>query len=248
MSEVIYDFSGKNFVVIGASSGIGRQVAKELAQSGAKVLAIARRADKLKSLAQEVENTIAFSAIDVLHQDKMAEAVEEFIQQNGKLNGCVYTVGIGGLTPLKAFDPTQAKRIMELSFWQAIFCMQLLVKKKYTEVGSSYVFFSSVAASTGEKGMFAYAAAKTAIRTAVKSFAKEICGGGHRVNTISPGWVKTEMTEGALEIDSQEKMLAAHLLGTGQITDVSGVALFLLSDRAGWITGTDIVVDGGYLA
>ena len=96
--------------------------------------------------------------------------------------------------------------------------------------------------------MFAYSGAKAAIRVAIKSIAKEIANKNHRINTISPGWVKNDMTQKASELADVESFYAKHLLGAGEITDVSGAVLFLLSDRAKWITGTDFVVDGGYLA
>ena len=91
--------------------------------------------------------------------------------------------------------------------------------------------------------MFAYSSAKAAVSTAVKSLAKEISGRGLRINAICPGRVKTPMTEKYPANDVIEK----HLLGEGQPNDISGTVLFLLSDRARWITGTDVIVDGGYL-
>ena len=110
------------------------------------------------------------------------------------------------------------------------------------------MLMSSVSASTGEKGMLAYSAAKAGVRTAVKTLAKEIALKGHRIVSISPGWVKTEMTSQISQAVGTSDVEARHLLRIGNPKDISGVALFLLSDRAGWMTGTDIVVDGGYLA
>jgi len=96
--------------------------------------------------------------------------------------------------------------------------------------------------------MFAYASAKAAIRVAVKSIAKEISKKALRINTVSPGWVKSNMTDILEETNNTKLILDNHLLGIGAVDDVSGTVLFLLSDRAHWITGTDIIVDGGYLA
>lgn len=98
--------------------------------------------------------------------------------------------------------------------------------------------------------MFAYSAAKAAVQAAARSIAKEICRNGKRINTISPGWVNSEMTDREQGTLGQEAFLALekrHLLGFGEVTDVSGFVLFLLSDRARWITGNDFLVDGGYL-
>ena len=96
--------------------------------------------------------------------------------------------------------------------------------------------------------MFAYSAAKAAVNAAVKSLAKEICTRQQRINSVMPGWVETGMTHSFTEVSDMAEILSHELLGTGKPVDVSGMVLFLLSDRAKWITGTTVSVDGGYLA
>ena len=113
---------------------------------------------------------------------------------------------------------------------------------------TSIVLFSSVAASSHEKGTFAYAAAKAALNGAMGSIAKEICSKGHRINTVMPGWVSDTMLTSEFNDYMDKEAYNKHLLGLGKTDDVSDVVLFLLSDSARWITGTNIVVDGGYLA
>lgn len=243
MSELTYDFSQKNFVVIGASSGMGKKIACELAEAGAKVLAIARNEAALVELERKYHGKLVAKVCDVCDYDEMNEKLGEYIKEHGKVNGAVYTAGIDGLTPLKAFDTHTAKKIMETSLWGAVNALQFLVKKKNSQDGASFVLFSSVFAKTGAKGMFAYSAAKAAVSATVKSFAKEIDGRTMRINAICPGRVATPMTENY----SNEEVVKRHLLGEGIPDDVSGAVLFLLSDRAKWITGTDIVIDGGYL-
>ena len=248
MSNVKFDFTGKKFVVTGASSGMGRQVAFELAAAGAIVLAIARREVELEKLKQETPNNISVAAVDVTDKIALENAIKQFVLQNGKINGAVHAAGISGLTPLKAYDSVQCEKIMNISFWSGVDLIQIATKSKYAEVGSSNVLFSSVSSYTGEKAMFAYSAAKAAVKIAAKSFAKEIANKSHRINTISPGWVNTQMTEVLKDENNTSEVENRHLLGAGIPSDVSGVVLFLLSDRASWITGTDIIVDGGYLA
>ena len=247
LSNVTYDFTGCKFVITGASSGIGRQIALELAKANAFILAIARRSECLKSLAEEYPKNIIIAAADVRNILDIEIHLDNFVKQYGKINGCVHAAGINGLTPLKAYDKNLALDIMDISFWAGVDIVQLCNKNKYAEKGASNVLFSSVAAITGEKGMFAYSAAKAAIKTAVKSFAKELSAGQRRINTVSPGWVHSEMTEKVNNLDVQSDFSQAYLLGTGKVTDISGVVLFLLSDRAGWITGTNVVIDGGFL-
>lgn len=249
MKEVSYNFSGKNYVVTGASSGIGRQIAAELAESGANVLAVARREQPLQALAETYKDRLMPGVADVSDIVRVEEAVGEFTRRYGKIHGCVYAAAFNAITSLKGFDESQARNIMEISFWSAVSVMRLLTKRKYANLGSSYVFLSSTNAYIAPRGMFAYSGAKAAIQVAMRSIAKEIADRSHRVNTISPGWIKnTEMTEGMKDLMCKETISQGYLLGLGEVEDVSGIALFLLSNRSKWITGTDVVVDGGYLA
>ena len=248
MKEVVYNFIGKKFVVTGASSGMGRQVVIELVEAGASVLAIARNENKLKELVALYPEKIQYSLCDVRNKENLECAIANFVKAYGKINGCVHAAGILGLTPLKMFDNDFAHDIMDVSFWAGVSLIQIVTKNRYSEIGSSSVLFSSAGAHSAEKGMFAYASTKAAMQVAVRSIAKEISNKGHRVNTISPGWVKTMMTENTDKTIDVNFIIEQHLLGAGSPKDVSGMVLFLLSDRAKWITGTDVIVDGGYLA
>ncbi len=248
MSKVSFDFSGERFIVTGASSGIGRQIASELAGAGATVLAIARRAERLSELKENYPERIVPGVLDVRDTEKLREVMQAFVREYGKFHGAVHAAGTGASTPLRAYDETIAREIMDISFWSGIRLMQLVNMKKHSEPKCSSVLFSSVSAYVGEKTHFAYSAAKSALQTAVRTLAKEIYPEGRRINTVSPGWVDTPLAQGALESGTTDpKMLDRLLLGRGRTEDVSGVVLFLLSNRGQWITGTDIVIDGGYL-
>lgn len=248
MGSVIYDFSGERFVVTGASSGMGRKVAEELATYGAIVLAIARREERLQELKHEYPKKIITATVDVCDTKGMAEAISSFATSYGKINGAVHAAGIFSSTPLRNYDESEARKIMDISFWAGIRFIQLVNKKKNAMDGCSSILFSSVAATIGEKSNFAYSASKLAMQGAVRSIAKEIYMRGNRINTLSPGWVNTELTRKEDERSLvNKKFYEWHLLGIGEPEDVTGTVLFLLSDRARWITGTNVVVDGGYL-
>lgn len=248
MGRIRFDFIGERFVVTGASSGMGKQIAEELAAAGATVLAIARRQEKLREFGIAYPEHIIPAALDVCDGEKLSAAISSFVAEYGKLHGAVHAAGIFSPTPLRNYDEKAAREIMDISFWAGMRLVQIVNKKKHAEEGCSSVLFSSVAATIGEKSNFAYSAAKIAMQSAIRSIAKEIYPRKNRINTISPGWVKTEMTRYEEE-NSQvtNKFYDWHLLGIGEPEDVSGMVLFLLSDRARWITGTDVVVDGGYL-
>lgn len=245
---VNFDFTGRNYVVTGASSGMGRQIALELAQAGAKVLAIARGKDKLREL-QKQDVSIFAAAVDVRDSVLLERSIDSFVASHGKLNGGVHTAGINDFTPLKTYDKDLAMDVMATSFWAGVELVRLVTKAKYGHGQTSTVLFSSVCARSSEKGMFAYAAAKSAVNGCLGSLAKEICHRGHRINSIMPGWVEGSVMTSSLEgVIDQNFFKKNHLLGLAKPQDISGMALFLLSDRAKWITGTSIAVDGGFLA
>lgn len=250
--DVVFDFHNHSYVVVGASSGMGKDITLNLAQAGANVLAIARSEERLGKLRKMFPEKIKTATIDVLTATNKdwENVLDEYVKEVGKCSGGVYTAGVGGITSLRGFDAEAAHKITDTSFYGMIGFLSNLIKKKYVRHGSSFAVFSSVAAYEGQKGGIAYTAAKSAVKNSVKSIAKEICRDMHRINSISPGWVKSELTENAIiknETASYEAMLALHRLGTGEPKDVSGMVLFLLSDAARWITGADFVVDGGYL-
>ena len=248
MGKVTFDFTDENYVVTGATSGMGREVALELAAAGAKVLAIGRNAENLNQVKEAFPDNIYPVQLDVCDSAALEEALKAFTTEHGKLHGAVHAAGIYELTPIKNYDIDIAKKIMDISFWAGMDLLHLVTKTKYGVNGTSTVLFSSAYAFSHAKGMFAYSAAKSAMNSGLQSAAKEICAKKHRVNSVAPGWVKTAMTEQASEVDSNSTIFSRHLLGVGEPQDVTGMVLFLLSDRARWITGSTVVVDGGYLA
>lgn len=248
MSKVTFDFTDERYVVTGATSGMGRQVTLELAAAGAKVLAIGRNAARIEEIKEKFPNNIFPAQLDVCESATLEEAIKNFVAEHGKLNGGVHAAGIYEITPIKNYDVDTAKKIMEISFWAGMKLLQLVTKAKYGANGTSTVLFSSVSAFSHEKGMFAYSATKAAMNSGILAAAKEICGKRHRVNSIVPGWVSTPLTSEASEVNDKDSVFDRHLLGVGTPDDVIGMVLFLLSSRATWITGSAVVVDGGYLA
>lgn len=248
MGKIIFDFNDDNYVVTGASSGMGKKVALNLAKYGANVLAMGRNQERLDAVQEIYPQQIMTCSLDVCDSKELEMVIAKFVKKNGKLNGCVHAAGIYGYTPLKSFDESLAHKIMDTTLWAGVSLVKLATKAKYANRNTSIVLFSSVAASSHEKGTFAYAAAKAALNGAMGSIAKEICSKGHRINTVMPGLVSDTMLTSEFNDYMDKEAYNKHLLGLGKTDDVSDVVLFLLSDSARWITGANIVVDGGYLA
>ena len=159
-------------MVVGASSGIGRQTAIELSQSGANVLAIGRNLERLSELRKTSPISLVKSPprifteqLDVLTAtpDDWAEVLGNFTSTVGRINGGVYTAGIWGLTPLNSFDEALAHKIFDTSFWGAVNFVQSASRKKFSDGGASFVLMSSIAGEYSSKSLFAYSAAKAAI-------------------------------------------------------------------------------------
>ena len=250
MTEVMFHFSGRNFVVVGASSGMGREIALELAAADANVLAVARNKERLAEVQQKYPERVEISCIDVTvaQDEEWNAALENFTMRHGKIHGGVYTAGTSTTTALRGYDETAARNIMETGFWGAMRWIKAASKKKYANRASSYVLFSSTAGYSGERGLSIYSATKAALRVAIRSLAHDLSREEHCINTVSPGYVRTPMTVGYEDAQgAPEGVLSRHLMGIGEPDYVSGMVLFLLSNRAKWITGEDFIVDGGYL-
>ena len=249
MSDVKFNFAGKNFIVVGASSGMGKQIALELSQSGANVLCLARRVEIIEQMqAEQDAGKIIPAFVDVIAAtSKDWDAlIKNFVGEYGKISGAVYTAGVTGLTAFRSWNEDLAKKITDTSYWGMLKFLQSATKKRFAFDGASFVAFSSNAAYFATQGLMIYSSIKAAVQVAVKTIAKEISQDRQRINTISPGWVKTEMTENySAEFGLPAGAEKTFRLGEGTADKVSGMVLFLLSDRADWITGTDILVDGG---
>lgn len=249
MQEVQFNFAGKNFIVVGASSGMGKQIALELSQAGANVLCLARRVEVMEQMKSEQGSgkiIPAFIDVTVATAKDWDAIIKNFVGEYGKINGGVYTAGVGGLTAFRRWNDELAQKIMDTSYWGMLRFMQSATKKRIANENSSFVVFASIASYVGEQGQLIYSSAKSAVKSSVKIVAKEISSDKHRINSISPGWIKTELTEND-EFDVFQRRKDMFWLGEGTADKVSGMVLFLLSNRAGWITGTDIVIDGGQI-
>ncbi|MHB1687665.1 MAG: SDR family NAD(P)-dependent oxidoreductase [Ignavibacteriaceae bacterium] len=242
-----FDFTEKRFVVTGATSGIGRKIASDLAGCGAQVLAIGRRKERLDELKISYPENIFPAVIDVNDFNSLKIELEKF-DEEGKIDGSVHAAGINKFTPLRAFNWNDAEKIIKTSLHAGIELVRILSSKKISGIKSSHVIIASVAGIKGEIGFTAYSAAKSAVIGAARSMALELAIKDIRVNTITPGWLPTEMSEA---IDARypghlETIKLQHPLGVGSVEDVSNLAMFLLSDESKWITGSNIVIDGGY--
>ncbi|MEX1241323.1 MAG: SDR family oxidoreductase [Cyclobacteriaceae bacterium] len=240
----IFSLKDKSILITGASSGIGRQIAITSAAFGANITLIGRSSERLDQTVAEMEGTghLAIRA-DLTRKDERA-----LIPPEKKFDGVVFNAGVIEYLPVKFLTDEKITKVFETNFNSTVLlCQQLLRNKQVSRLGS-LVFVSSISSKLGVPGTAMYASSKAAVSTFARVVASEVAAQGIRSNSICPGVIVTPMTDQAktvttaAAVDEQSKK---YPLGYGSTVDVSGLVVFLLSDAAKWMTGTDLIFDGG---
>ena len=230
-------------LVTGASSGLGRETCKLLDSLGARVVAIARREDRLKSLEAECKN-LSYRIQDLSSQDGLKPLIDSIVKQEGKINGLAHFAGMGRLAPLRGENLDAVRNLFDLHVFSAYELVRLLCDKRVSNA-LSVVLISSISSIRGYPGLSAYSAAKGAINSLSNSLDSELKRYGGRVNAILPGDIETEISSRELKSVDYEREYANYPLGRGTPRDIAGLASFLLSPLSAGISRAHIVVDGG---
>ncbi len=248
------EIKGKRFAVAGAASALGSAIVARLDEEGAAMLLLGRNAEKLDAVlaATRAPQRHSSATIDLEDDpDAVAAVITQDAQTNGPLAGGVYCPGVEPVMPLRGLNTNMIERAFRVNYVGAqMFTKGLASKKARDPQGGGIVLIASVAGLRGSKGISTYCAAKAALIASARSLALELAPLRIRVNSISPGWFESAMAEASFSWypGGKEKVAEAHPLGMGKPHDVAAAAVFLLSTEAGWITGSNMVVDGGYLA
>ncbi len=250
-----FDIDGKVALIAGASSGMGAGTAKILAEAGAKVFILARREEKLQAVKDAITEkggTCEYMVCDTSSEDNCKAAVEACVQAFGQLDALVYCAGIEGKTtlytpPEEQFNSDNLHDVMGVNFNGAYYMIEYAYPELVKFGGGSIVDISSVAATNSGMASIDYAASKGAMRSMVKTLARMIGPKKVRINSILPGMVETEMTEAYINDSAflEQFIPQIPLRDSGKVEDIGNTVLFLISDASRYITGQDIVVDGG---
>ena len=239
-----FTLEGKTILVIGASSGIGRATAIICATLGASVMALGRNETRLnETLTSMAGNSHRIMKCDITNE----EEVKSIIAGLDKVDGVAFSAGIQETSIVKQLNREVLDRLFETNFFSiASFSTQFLKQKKLKK-NSSIVFVSSLASSVlAEVGNAAYSSTKGALTSFSRVSAKELVSRGIRVNTVSPGMIKTpllaQINVSDEEFKENEKK---YPLGYGEPDDVACAIAYLLSGASKWITGLDLKIDGG---
>ena len=243
------DFSNKNIVVTGASSGIGREIAEYISTLGANVILIARNETALQKITSGMTNSQYYS-FDLNKINEIESLANKVKNDVGKISGIVYSAGIAPMRPLNLLKPENLLDVLRVNFLAYIELVRCFTKKNICETPMSIVSISSVASFKGSKSKIAYAASKGAMDSANRCIAKELASKKIRVNSIQPSWVETDMVKGYkknFNSDYLNKSMDEQELGIIKPTDIAYTAAYLLSNMSSKITGTTIKITAGRL-
>lgn len=244
-----FSLIGKSILITGASSGIGRGIAIECSKMGARLIINGRNAERLKETLDMLEGKDHLAIIADLSKQ---EEIERLVEEVPEINGCVHGAGIPKIAAVKFIDRMLLDDILNINTVAPILLTSLLLKKKKLRKKSSIVFISSISgvcvANTGESP---YSATKGAISGFVKGAAFELAAQGTRVNSINPGLVPTRILELSNTVFSEDQLKDTMygrypLKRVGTPEDIAYGAIYLLSDASSWVTGVNLIIDGGY--
>ena len=243
-------FQGRTAIVTGAASGIGKAIALGLGAEGANVVVNDLKIESAQAVADEIAaaggSAIAIAG-DVGNPDDVKATVEAAVRRFGALHLAVNNAGIGGPLGLLAdIDIADYKKRMDVNLHSVFYGMYYQIPAMLKAGGGSIVNMSSILGVVGSSTAVPYVAAKHGVSGMTKAAALGYADKGIRVNSVHPGYIDTPLLE-ALPKPAYDALVGLHPVGRlGTPEEVSALVLFVLSDQASFITGSQYLVDGGY--
>ncbi len=243
---------GKVAVITGAGSGIGRATALLFAREGAKVVVSDYKEDTAKTTLEEVLKNkgegIALKA-DVSKEEEVRQLMEETFKRYSRLDILINNAGIGEVSPVEELSEETWYRTIDINLKGVFLCSKHAIPYMRKGGGGSIVNNASILGHVGFPGAAAYSAAKGGVVMLTKNMALDYAKDKIRVNAVCPGFIRTPMVEKGAVKDQLDYLATLHPLGRlGEPLEVAYAMLFLASDEASFITGSSLMVDGGYTA
>ena len=243
------NLENKNIIVTGASGGIGNAIIKKLNKAGANILASGTRIEKLEELKKNFEN-IKILRFDISQSEKIEEFIENATDElGGSLDGIINNAGITQDNLAIRMSLEEWQKVININLTSTFLLSKFAIKKMLKNKSGKIVNITSVVGHTGNLGQANYTASKAGIVAMSKSLAIEYAKKNININCISPGFIKTAMTD---KIDEKFKEVIISKIPSarlGEPDDIANVVLFLSSDQSNYINGETIHVNGGmYMA
>lgn len=244
-----FSLENKLILITGASSGIGAETATTISKMGARLILSGRNEDRLKGVLSTLSGTGHRVCIaDLAQEEEITKLVKTIAEP---LDGVVHSAGIVRPFPVKLVGKRQIDELFAINYHAPVLLTSQLFRGKKINDGASLVFMSSISSHFPHKGGALYSGSKSAINSFSKTIALEYGNKKIRSNAISAAMVKTPLfdeAESAISAEVMEKHGEHYPLGFGTPEDIAHAVLFLLSDASKWITGTELVMDGGLTA
>lgn len=243
-----FNLNNKIAIVTGASQGIGKIIAFELAKSGAHVACISRNKKAIESIVDEITingGQASSFPCDISDSDTLSEIITEIIKENSRIDILVNNAGITKDSLLMRMSIEQWDDVINTNLKGAFHCTKAVVRYMMKNKFGRIINITSIVGLTGNAGQANYAASKAGLIGMTKSIAKEVASRGITANCIAPGWIETSMTD---KLSGEVKNEFLSHIPVGRIVspdDIANAVIFLASDEAGYITGQTITVDGG---
>lgn len=243
-----FSLQDKNILVTGASSGIGRAIAIECSRMGAKVFITARSKERLEETLSQMDNSCQHKIIisDLSKKEELKSIVDSI---DNSLDGIVQCAGFFILKPFQFITEEDISTIMRVNYEAPAILSKELLKHKKINKGASIVFISSISGIwISTMGNSLYSSTKGAINGLIKGMALELSQKSIRVNSVNPGMIQTnivkngEVSEEQLLEDAKRYPLGRY----GKPEEVAHAVTYLLSDASSWVTGSNLLIDGGY--
>ncbi|MCL5102982.1 MAG: glucose 1-dehydrogenase [Armatimonadetes bacterium] len=253
VSMDLFDLNGKTALVTGAASGLGRAMAIALAQAGADVVIVDLNAEEAQRVVEEIcgigRDSVAVT-VNVGESSQADEMVRKTVERFGKLDIAVNNAGIAAGAPVQDMPDDLWQKIIDTDLSGVFYCCRAEAREMIKRNRGSIINIASLVASVvngGVIGLSAYCSAKAGVKMLTKSLATDLAPFNIRVNSISPGVMNTRMNaEVHTDSELSEKVCGyTPLRRMGEPHELGGVAVFLASSASSFVTGTDILVDGG---
>ncbi len=249
----LFDLTGKVALVTGGSQGLGKAMARALAQAGADIIISSRREDALKAVLPEVlqgtERRGEYIVADMLHRDQTNQLAKTALEKMGRVDILVNNAGTNRPQPIDEITDEDWDQVMELNLNSVMVLTRALVPQMKERKWGRIIHISSIMGFVSKEKRNGYSATKTALIGFAKASALDLGHHGITVNCIAPGPFLTELPASLLSPEEKQTFADRTAMGRwGQPDELAGPVLLLASDAGSYITGETLVVDGGYIA